>query len=281
MPCESAAVGLVTVGAVARRLGEPSANDREAHAEWMLQRFKRRERVLYRHRNGRRDYRGVFELIEVTPSGMARFKRTDGGTIITCSLQGLDSWYEVGAPITSISADGKGLQNVGIYQGLIGSGVPIRPENLARTESSICLATHTRGEAHTQALLEGVGVTVGSERGTVAELTSAHSWCDAHVSRLVVWNTRINEIDRNPIGPRLLIAHGMETLLRVVDDSRFSCADVICVLETAVDRDAIERLNTWLRDRRQWCNAKSRDEVGESIGQVPAGVAVQWLEERP
>jgi hypothetical protein len=283
MPCESAAAGLVAVGAVARRLAVPGASDIENCARLMRERFERGEHVKYRYRTPQsKMYRGTFAITDWGTNGMVIFQRLEDKSLhqVSTPVHNLSLWHEMGTPITQVGNVGGGLRHLAIYSRIAGPDCEVIREQLGQTESCVCLGAHVQGAAATQDMFAETRLCVDSEQATIADLTSIASWNEARVSRMVVVNSRTGECDRELVSPRLLVVHGERALQRLVDNDRFSGADVVCVFDSMMERDRMEELNQWLDTRRQWFSAKSRDGIGECVGPVPVGMAVQWLVER-
>lgn len=281
LPCESAASGLIAVGAVAGRMGVPAANDLAGHAQRMRERFNAGEKVRYCYRMPKsRDYRGDFFIAEWSPAGMVAFERCDAQNShrnLTPEAR-LDLWHEKGRPALHVAEAGGGLQHSVLYGALLGDAASIREESLTQTESATCLAVHVQGEASTLTRFTNLRLKVGEDYASIAELTSVAEWNPARVSRLVLFNTRTDAIDRPMVAPRLLIVDGAAAFQRVADDPRFAEADVVCAFDLLAERDEMEKMSAWADDRRQWYSPMSRGLVEAEFGVAPVGITMHWFQ---
>lgn len=284
MPCESAAVGLVSVGAVARRMAESGANDLENHGRQMRERFLRGERVVYRHRNPKaRLYRGTFIIAEWLANDMVAFVSANGASHsrVLQPIHGLQEWHVDGQLPLETPGATEGLAHLGLYVQLAGGMPALSDSHLKQTESCLCLAAHVQGATKTFACLDTVMIRNRTEKASLAELTTVEAWNNARVSRMVLWNTRTDALDRDPVAPKLLVAHGAEALTQRSAhlDARFTDADIVCVFDATMERDNTEQLNAWVDERRFSYTVRTRSEVAQLVGTVPTGIAVLLLEE--
>lgn len=278
MPCDSAAAGFVAVGAMARRLSVPGANDLEACGRWMHDRFQRGESVLYRYRTPQsKSYRGSFTITNWSPDRMVTFTRTSDNSAVTTPIYNLGDWHEEGKPLARVVQSGDGLGHILLYGHLAGDQYEILPQQLGQTESCLCLAAHVQGSENTRNRLSNVRLRANSDSATIAELTSASPWNEAKVSRMILCE-RNGNLDRELVAPKLLVADGIKALMKVSDDERFAGSHAVGVFDSVQELDQIKELNMWVKDRRQHYATKALTDVEALVGEIPRGVSMHWFE---
>jgi len=297
LPCDSAAAGLISLGALVRDLGDPSANDEAIHF-LALSRFTRQytdscgtctircdpfekgcgyaERAsgIVRNKDGRR-YR-VAESID----------HAAYGSLIRCVREG-ETRYLVSNYAKDWSIDGQPALNSDIhlapldaapYGQIVGGASPL-PENLSRSFSGMCLAGRSRGESSSREMMNSVRFACSREEHGLADLLTIDDWSASNpVSRISFYNSRNGHLDRFGCSPSLVVADGDSSVLRVLDERRFQNSDVIGVVERTLEHDRLESVGNKMTALRRWYETDA--ESARLLGPVPSGITVAMLVRR-
>jgi hypothetical protein len=278
MPCESAAAGLIALGALRKRLEFPGADDRNAHFERIrsvaLQGQGTVEIFDLRRKGKRRGpyfLDGAFDEEKV----WARL-RSSPDLSVTVSPATAAFWQFDGEPPVEV-LDGQRLPYGPLYATIPGALAPVVEDNLSHSDSDICLAGRTAGEASTRKAMDELRFR--NEHGPVAslaDLLTIHSWQGATVSRLVLFNTRTERADRSCRVPRLVLADGDLSFLGAL--RHFDRSDLVGVVSRTADRERLEMVGAKLVDMLQWFEGD--EALALRLPPLVPGIALSVLRER-
>jgi hypothetical protein len=276
MPCDSAAAGLIALGALIRDLGSPSANDVHGHYDALLQYAKQYVdgcRVCA-DTECRPDLTGcgyiakatgrlhsplhprmTFTISEKTDLKKRQIawhypaKRGQGGTQYPSPKYAIN-WYIDGKP--SVQQDiPQGQLPVAPYRGL-SENADILPENLCMTWSGLCFAGRVKGEAATHEACASIRFRNGADEYGLTELLTVHGWSQRNsVSRLTFFNPRTDQLDRRGSTPALIVADGDACFLKILGRSEFQRSNVIGVIHRTLDRDPLEAVGNRMLNLRR------------------------------
>jgi hypothetical protein len=296
MPCDSAAVGLLALGALVRDLGNPNANDLGAHFQAL-----RRLAEQYLHWCKSCELRcdpelkGCGYLAEA--SGVLRRdrERYEIGTIshdprwgdaIACVSKRESrlllknyaaDWHIDGEPPLH-SSGGELSLNGNPYSRIINSAAVV-PDNLQRSFAGLCLATRVGGQNATRETCGSLRFQMGDTEYALDHLLSVHGWTEQPaVSRMTLFNARTDRFDRYPYAPSLVLADGDASFLRVLDRTAFQRSDVIGVVHRALDRYHLELVGNRMLELRQWYSEDL--ELQHKFASHPPGIALSILRQR-
>jgi hypothetical protein len=306
MPCQSAAAGLIALGALIRGLGDPDANDlrgyHEAHLRYARQYLESCSSCDMRCEP---QEKGCGYLEEA--SGFVRYKdskiwkvsrQTDfvsGSVWFTRTLptterigvtrtesrwlnpkDALDwqidgeAWPQLGNDSAALPADA--------YSGLIPT-VKILAENLRRSFSGLCLAGQVAGEAVSREKYSLIRFRVGDAQHALTELLTVNGWAtERRASRITYFNARTETVDRGPYPPALVVADGDLSFLKVLAYTQFQRSDVIGVIHRTIERDNLEAVGNRLNGLHQWYE-EDTNLIGE-LQNTPIGISVAVLKKR-
>jgi hypothetical protein len=270
MPSDSAAAGLVTLGAMRRCLALDGANDTSFHYEKLL--ALARKGASLRHNT----IMGVFVFDGFFREGVVWVRKQNSKTkerrIIQAS-SALD-WRVDGEP-PIVLADGQQLPYTQIYSHLIQAGDPIVPSNLSESHSQVCLAGRGAGEAPTRTSMVDIRFREDGAEADLSQLLTVQSWMPGTISRVMFYNSRTEQFDRQSGKPQVIIADGDTSFLKVVDGVDFRDCDVIGVVHRTMERDRLEAIGTKLENLRQWY-----DLAVVGLPKMPRGVGISVLKRR-
>lgn len=302
MPCDSAAAGLISLGALINDLGNPKANDIDGHYKSIL-------RYAHQFLNFCRDC----ELAECEPrvkrcgfshkaSGQVRSPlyprkifsvsdRTDfqtgqiawetrgrGNSGPAISFPDPDyaiNWQIEGEAPVQINAESEKLT-----EAKYDSFYPqenIVADNLERSYSGLCLAGRVTGETATKERINSISFKFGFAEHNLSELLTIKNWSrNIIVSRITFFNTRTGKMDRSGTIPGLVVADGDNSFLRVLSCSEFQQSDVIGVMHRSIERDRLEDVGNKISSLRQWY--QDGVDFNQIITSAPRGMGVMVLE---
>lgn len=284
MPCDSAGAGLVTLGAMRRRLGMKDANDLGCH----FQRIRSlaihgdiQTKLFNRALNGRR--RGPYILDGVVDlencSDMVWAKLLSRYERITISPEKAFNWQFEGESPVSVTQGAK-LPYEYIYKNLVDGDQSIFPENLIQSDSYICLAGRVAGEIETRDILRKICFqTENNSEASLDKLLSIQKWSlGTTISRIKFYNSRNGKIDNSPTLPSIVIVDGDTAFLKVEADDRFRESDIIAVIHRIIERDRLEAIGEKLESLSQWYIADNS--LIDNHSTVPPGISISILKRR-
>ena len=269
MPCDSAAAGLIALGALVRDLGSPTANDVDGHYDALL-RYARQYLESCRICNdrchpeatrcgytfeatGRVRHLGhlysISERTDLDQRSLA-FSQPKISLVWWPSPENADEWQVDGVPPPQ-ALDQSGALNPETYLNLV-RGAQVIADNLRSSFSGLSLAGRTSGGSRTRDAYASLQFQFSRGALDLSELLTIHGWSTATaVSRLAFFNARTELPDR-ACNPSLVIADGDQSFLKVLGRKEFQGSDVIGVVHRAVDRSRLEAVGDRMIGLRQW-----------------------------
>lgn len=279
MPCDSAAAGLVALGAMRRRLECDDANELASHFQRLvaLVGFGNKTFLFY-PKETKPKARGPYVVDCLDPSGMLWVKLASSPDVRrTISPATANDWKIQGDPPVQVLA-GDQIPYGDLYSCLVENGDAIKVSNLARSDSGICLAGRVTGETSSKGILAGVRFKTESSTVDLSQLLTIQSWSPGKASRVSFLNTRIGEFDRNPNQPRVVVVDGDAAFLKVIDKDEFHQTDIIAVFHRAIERDRLEAIGAKLVVLGQWYD--NDIELLSSLAAPPRDVTLSILQRR-
>lgn len=303
MPCDSAAAGLIALGALVRALGDPKANDIDGHYDALL-RYARQylescrdcelpecnpsvKRCGHTARVSGRLRSPLFPRKTFTISERTDFKKrqivweypaghNQNVTQSPSSAYAIN-WHIESEPPPQLTKDASALPNEPYLK--IIADAPIVPDNLRRSFSGLCLAGRVAGETETREWCASMRFGRANGEYRLSELLTVYGWFRPNsVSRMTFFNARTEQFDRRASAPMLVIADGDASFLKVLGRSDFQRTDVIGVIHRTVERDRLEAVGNKMIEMRQWYVEDS--EMSEQLAGMPRGISVSILKKR-
>lgn len=271
MPSDSAAAGLISLGAMRRCLEIDDANDLDSHFRRLVLLAQRRASdVVLRHTSRA----GKFVLDELDGNERVWIKKQETKTRpsyqrFSVGRTGSLEWqFDGEAPV--VLHRGRQVPNADIYFHLVQNGGAIRPSNLSASDSGVCLAGSVSGGTNTKARFADIRLRHDGTEAGLCELLTVQEWMPGTVSRIMFFNSRTEEFDRATRQPQLVIADGDACFLRLLDMREFEQSDVIGVIHRTMERERLEAIGNRLASLRQWYDP-------EDMAATPRGIAITTL----
>jgi hypothetical protein len=250
MPSDSAAAGLVTLGAMRWCLELDDANDTSLHYEKLLALAKARpDGVTLRH--NRRQGSFVFDGFNSDGTPWVRQLNSRSGLRMNITLSSALNWRIHGDPPVAL-IPGQQVPNAQLYRHLVTQGGEIRSSNLSESHSQVCLAGRGTGEVPTKGSIEAIRFRADGSEADLSQLLTVQSWMPGTISRVRFYNARTEEFDRQSLRPQVVIADGDTSFLKVIDGVDFEKSDVIGVIHRTIERERLESIGTKVESLRQW-----------------------------
>ena len=278
-PCESPAAGLIALGAVLRRLEEPSADDLSGHLSRLLDLTPETAGgVILRHRlrTNRtyevvRDEKGTIQFQERNKTEPARYRLLESNA---------SNWYFDGEPPVEAHR-GARLPHAALYEALLPINNGLRRENLRHTDSYVVLAGRSGGRSVTEGILSAVQLRTAAGEASLSELLAVHGWQPRNVSRVRYFNPRSgagSPFDRSGSPPGLVIVDGPGAFEAVRACRETDHADIVAVVPRTVDPDQLEAIAVSAGNLTQWYELEA-DPAGH-LPPLPTGVEIVTLRRR-
>ena len=255
MPCDSAAAGLIALGAMRKRLEIKGADDFATHFQRIENLTKNHDiRIgLIKHTEKRRNYRGPYVVDGLHSEGKIWVKLLTESLfyreIITA--ENASNWkFDGNPPAQALLGDHIPYEEH--YAAMINKNSPINTDNLRHSDSGICIAGRVTGERHTHGIFSEIKIKINSYIVDLSQLLTVQDWLPGKISRITFFNTRTKEFDRNPGYPGLVVADGDLAFLRVLEKDDFRNTSVVGVIDRTIDRGKLESLGNKLADVHQW-----------------------------
>ncbi len=297
MPCDSAGAGIVALGALIRGLCLEDANDLELHYDSLL---KHAKQYLQFCKNCNLPHcapeikgcgfvakaDGRIKSTRVTNKVFTISDDTDFvERKIVCVRKALKlinfatsaaSLYIHGNPEPQL-ANPVGQLPPAPYRQVI-NGALIRPVNLKKTYSGLCLAGRTSGENAVRERMASIRFKDDVSQYALDELLSIHGWTHLDVSRVSYFNARTGKIDRILAPPRLLIADGDVAFLKTISMPEFQGSDIVGVISRTIDRDSLETVGNKVQGLHQWY--ETDDDLMGMLPSTPRGISIAIMRRR-
>lgn len=272
-PCDSPAAGLIALGALVRRLGEPESNDLGTH--------KRRIRELRPGHRGtlrRNGDRGHYVVHRRDPDGTLWLEHTVKKERLQFIEYRAGDWYFDGESPAE-ARTGSELPWLTLYRALAPSGFSIDESNLRYSDSNIVLAGRSTGQAVLAEMLANLAFKHEANTASVLMLLALQDHQLAgNASRIRYLNPRASsgrEFDRPGSAPRTVIADGSDALLCSLSSEPCESASIIAHIPRTDDQSRLEEVGERLGGLRQWFESDA--EVVQRLPSPPHGIAVVSL----
>ena len=300
MPCDSAAAGLIVLGALIRDLTIPSANDVDGHYERLLQKARQylkycrqcdlvcepdeKECGFLKQSTGKLRSPLLTGTVEI--SDRTNFEerqivwlQRDGyrnHCLVRPTPQHARNYHlEDEPPVQWHQSDASLAANA--YRELLNLAA-IFPDNLSRSYSGLCLAGRAVGENASRDVCSRVKFSNGAGEYGLDRLLTVHDWSDGALSRVAFFNPRTTRLDRHVAAPHLVVADGDASFLKVADRHEFQQSDLVGVIHRTTERDGLEAVGARLTAWRQWYDFD--EEMLCGLPPVPRGVSITILRKR-
>jgi hypothetical protein len=294
MPSDSAAAGLVTLGALIGDLGRPEASDVDGHFDALLRyakqylsacrdcpvrcRPKERQCGYSSEATGKLRHRSGHLLGPITAFSDSQeptiVLRRSSGTVSLHQRAGMDYSIQHEPPIQTLA--GEGLDPFP-FTALMRDCSPVA-DNLRRTYSGLCLIGRAAGSEPTRMSYKQLQFEISAETRSLADLLTLRAWGEKRVSRATFFNQRSGQFDRPRSFTKLAIADGAAALEVALARGEFERCDVIGVLHRTEADEVAKPLGERIAGMRQWYDTvQPQDAVFET---TPRGIAVKVLRRR-
>ena len=299
MPCDSAAAGLISLGAMVRDLGDPRANDVDGHYDRLLHyaeqflKFCKPCDVQCHPEVKRCGYlkqatgklrspllRGTVEISDRTDFETRQLKwiqRTglSKHCIVSRKPEHTKDYYIDGEPPcqwNSLLGELPDWQYEALFE-----GATVLPENRLRTYSGLCFAGRITGKSASKEVCDRIHFTDGSFTYSLRQLLAIQDWSESKTSRMAYFNARTQKLDRHVVTPTLIVADGDLAFLRACDHPDFRRCDVIGVIHRTMEYDRLEAVGIKMQPTL-WLAADT-DLLCE-LPSNPRGISIAVLKER-
>jgi len=268
MPCDSAAAGLVTLGAMRKRLEIIGASDKASH----FQRLKTHAIDPNCNRTIRHiSHNGTNTLTFKENFLWAKKNNDPRSSCCTVTTYNCNNYYFDGEPPLQM-CEGDSNPYAQFYSSLIeGAGVIDRP-NLSLTDSGVCLAGRAAGGKATKTMMDSIRFKYGEHSECLGNLLSVCDWTLGKISRTTFFNSRTEKFDRQTQQIRLVIADGDAAFLTVLgmDEFQTENVSVIGVINRVAEREKLEAVGSKFAEKRQWYQDDT--EIVTKLGNMPLGI---------
>jgi hypothetical protein len=297
MPGESAAAGLIALGAQVKALENPMANDVDGHFDSLVTYARQylnhcrscktrcqpsKAKCGYlsestgRVKSINRPIRH-FEIVDVSTHANRQISLSGQGGTISVFPPGAKSYHVTGEPPPVFGSHHADLPG-SVYAEIV-AGATVLPANLRRSYSGLCLAGRISGETITRESYRAIRFRSTDGDHHLEDLLTVHGWHASHsISRMTFFNSRTGEFDRQGQPPAITVADGDEAFLKVIATQEFQRSDVIGVFHRAIDRDRLEAIGNRLSGLRQWY--EDDVEMRQRFANPPRGISSVFLRRR-
>jgi hypothetical protein len=279
MPCDSAAAGLIILGAMIRDLGNPRANSVDGHCDALL----RYAQLFLGHQSagvtGRlrsvANPRRTYQISDKTDFAERQLAFTRDGVIYRPNPQFATDWYIDGEPPPEWNHVEGHLPEEPYRQ--IVAQAKILPENLGKSYSGLWLAGRAAGEVSSRGICSSVRFRCQTGDHGMEKLVTVYGWSACNVSRVSFFNTLTQRPDRNSEPPCLVVADGDVPFLKAIGRPQLQQSDIVGVIHRTIERDKLEAVGSRLL-RSQWYTEDL--EMLRELPAVPRGISISILRRR-
>lgn len=302
MPCDSAAAGLITLGAMVRDLTIAESNDVDGHYEKLLkyayQYLKSCKQCdivcdpvlkncgYIKRASGKlrsTQLRGTVEISDQTDfdKGEIKWIIRDGRRnhcIETPTSSYAKTYFLEDESPVQWNQPGCEL-SAKPYHSLF-KNCKILTENLTNSFSGLCLAGRALGKDATQEVYSCIKIKSSvheNEEFSLDRLLTVQGWSNGGVSRVAFYNPRMDSLDRHIARPRLVVADGVTAFLKARNKDIFQNSDIIGVYERCIDREDLEALREAITTS-QWYEADEDQLL--ALPTNPAGIAIRIIKKK-
>lgn len=299
MPCDSAAAGLVALGAMIRDLCDPLANDVDGHYDRLL-RYARQylhscrpcelkcnpelarcgyskeatgllRSPLLPHRTFQISDETNFEERQI-----AWIQRDGQNSCLVKQRPQHTTDYHIDDEPPPQWNTAEGELPAHLYH-FIGAA-PFHPDNFRKSYSGLCLAGRTGGGNASREICASVRFCDGSGEHGLEDLITIHGWSDRNISRVSFFNARTGVFDRYVEAPRLVVADGDASFLKIASQTEFHRSDIVGVIHRIMERERLDALGNKMSALRQWYEPDEDMLLG--LPEVPRGMSISILKRR-
>lgn len=298
MPCDSAAAGLIALGALIKDLENPKANDLDRHYDSLLQYaqqflekcrtckkcqpdtkmcgYTTKAKGVLRFR-GKRPFKRYSISEQTDFYGRRLFLSIPSGTWFITPVYSINFQIDGDPPPQTANIEGELTAEP--YKRLI-EGVIIIPENLKKSFSGLCFAGRVAGETATRQINASIRFRFKDCDYCLSDLLTINRWSNVGtISRMTFYNSRNECFDRYSSTPSIVVADGDKSFLKILSQTDFQRSDVIGVINRIMDRTDLESLGNKINELNQWYTDDL--ETLDKIPDVPRGIGVKLLKRRP
>jgi len=286
MPVDSAGAGLITLGAIRRRMELESSNDLSTHFQRILVNAQEHKKTVLRKANlpGRYlidevDDRGILWVKRIQKTKQKGNREIDisSDERISINARTAASWQFSGeAPVSILH--GNELGNQEFYSHLLERGGNINQKNFVETDSAICLAGRMMGENATRNTMRSIEFKIEDMVVGLDQLLTVQNWMSGTVSRITFFNPRNNSFDRATGPTKLVVADGDSSFLEILSRQEFASSHVVAVIHRTVERDRLEKVGARLEDLHQWYDPVNWQ--SDEIPEKPKAINISLLKKR-
>jgi hypothetical protein len=301
MPCDSAAAGLLALGALVRDLTNPRANDIDGHYDRLLQ-YAQQYLTACRPcktkckpdlakcghaRQATGQLRSpLLPRVSVELSDETDFEarqivwvQRDGRRnqcLVRPIPQHTINYHIEGEPVVQVNGP-DGTLPADPYCQLVPDAL-FHADNLRKSYSGLCLSGRTSGENASREICSSIRFRNGEAEFGLDDLLTIHGWSNCNVSRIAFLNTRTGQLDRSIGYTQLAVADGDASFLDAIDRPEFRKGDVVGVTHRIMERDRLEALGNKMSALRQWYVPDEDTLYG--LPEVPRGISISILRRR-
>lgn len=305
-PCDSAAAGLVVLGALISDLERSDANDADSHLDHLLTyaqqhikycnactlpkckpeikgcgfhvkasgRLRSNKKPKFRYVSSKTDFEKRQLVLEYpNPPGEL------GNCIHYLVNNDVLDFYIDGEPPVVTSKSDRSLADRP-YDSIV-EGSKIKSENLFRSYSGLCFAGRSAGEAETKRVCSTVRFKDETGEYLLDDLMAVNSWSSkGSISRTSFYNCRNKTLDYSVSSPALVVADGTTSLLEVLNKQEFQKSDVICVFKRDGENSSYSDLCNKVSTLKQWYFVDFELDLFYLLPDVPKGINLVVLKQR-
>jgi hypothetical protein len=296
MPCDSAAAGMIALGALVRDLAIPHATDIQGHYDRLMNYAHQFLRDCepcnmkcspeVKNCGHSRQATGILRSTVHPGRKFTISPRTDfverklywvypGGMIEWRAPEHACGWYIAGEPPAQWDISNGQIQT-DVYQSIFSSAISVS-NNLQSSYSGLCFAGRSTGENAARAVCATARFSAGGMEHQLDDLLTIHGWSSSGVSRMAYFNTRTERLDRHNATPKLVIADGDAAFLKVMGASMFSSSDIIAVVHRNIDREKLEAVGIKMQPN-QWFEVD--EDMLCALPSNPRAISISILRER-
>jgi hypothetical protein len=297
MPCDSAAAGLISLGALIRDLESPNSNDIDGHYNALLryaQQYLKNCRFCTscqpdemkcdytkRATGWIRDWHcnpsKRYIISEQTDLIKRRLLLSYKGGIIEKIPKYATDWQIDNEPPPQLST-GQGILDGKLYAGII-DDIRLNQNNLKMSYSGLCFAGRVGGESLSREICASIKFCFDDSKYNLSDLLTVNGWSSTvSVSRMSFFNSRTEHFDRYSSEVSLVIADNDKALLKIFGQSQFQRSDLIGVIHRTIDHTDLEAVGERINALRQWYTDDS--EMLADLPPIPRGINIMMLKRR-
>lgn len=279
-PCESAAAGLIALGAMLQRLNTRGADDVASHYERLMALMPGKDdAVVLRHRIRQNK---IFRISDRDRAGRLWLRNVSGKDpekYAVLEANAADWIFDGEPPVEALPGEALPFRN--LYASLMADQRLPLDQNLQSSDSAVILAGRPVGRTATESLMRELVLSDGPSAGSLSELLAVHGWQPSNVSRVRYFNPRQGEgsrFDRAGAPPLIVVADGAAAYLAARADPHCERASIVTVVPRVADPEMLEALSDNIASLSQWYEDDSK--LRYRLPEPPPGVTTAALRVR-